>query len=157
MDALVLRFGWLYGPGTWYEPTGSIGRDVRRRIYPIVGDGRGTWSFVHVDDAAQAVMSAIDQGPAGVYNIVDDDPAPMQRWLPAFAEVIGASRPLRAPRWLSRMIAGRAAVEMAGRLAGANNGKAKRTLAWTPQYPSWREGFTTLANRDNQQAANHRI
>jgi nucleoside-diphosphate-sugar epimerase len=147
LDGVVLRLGWLYGPGTWYEPAGSIGRDVQRRLHPIIGQGRGTWSFVHVDDAARAVASGATEGGAGVYNVVDDDPAPIRCWLPVFAEAIGAPKPWRAPRWLARLIAGRAAVEVAERLAGASNARARRSLRWTPQYASWRDGFAKLGRQ----------
>jgi nucleoside-diphosphate-sugar epimerase len=137
LDGLVLRFGWLYGPGTWYAVDGSIGRDVRRRRYPIVGDGRGTWSFVHVDDAACAVLAAVHRGEPGVYNVVDDEPATMNEWLPAFADAIGAPRPYRVPTWLARIVAGRAAAEFSTRLASATNAKARAELGWAPRHRTW--------------------
>jgi nucleoside-diphosphate-sugar epimerase len=138
LNGTVLRFGWLYGPGTWYAPDGSIAQDVRHRRYPIVGEGRGTWSFVHVDDAATAVLAAANQGRPGIYNIVDDDPAPMRIWLPAFAKALGAPSPPHIHDSLARAAAGSAAAAVASKLAGASNTKAKNELGWMPQYPSWR-------------------
>jgi 2-alkyl-3-oxoalkanoate reductase len=141
LDGIILRFGWLYGPGTWYAPDGSIAEDVRHRRYPIVGEGSGTWSFVHADDAASAVLAAAKRGQPGTYNIVDDDPAPMHTWLPAFAQAIGAPNPPHLQNSQARAAAGRPAVAIASQLAGASNTKAKNKLGWMPQYPSWRAGF----------------
>lgn len=142
IDGIVLRLGWLYGPGTWYAPDGSIGAEVKRRRYPIVGDGQGTWSFLHVDDAAGAVLAALSRDrPGAVYNVVDDEPAAVREWLPAFAAAIGAPRPLRVPAWLARMVAGGTAVELSTRLVGASNARAKAELEWTPRHSSWRAGF----------------
>jgi nucleoside-diphosphate-sugar epimerase len=152
LEGIVLRFGWLYGPGTWYDPAGAIGKAVRRRMYPIVGTGAGRWSFVHVADAATAVISALGDGEAGVYNVVDDEPAPMHAWVPAFAEAIGAPRPLRFPRWLARGLGGTGAVNMAERLAGADNAKAKKALSWAPSHASWRDGFQLWAETSGRQA-----
>jgi 2-alkyl-3-oxoalkanoate reductase len=135
---LVLRYGWFYGPGTWYAEDGSVADDVRRRRFPIVGSGAGLFSFVHVDDAAAATAIALEPGGAGIYNVVDDEPAALRDWLPVYAESIGAARPRRAPVWLARLVAGRAATEL-NRQAGASNEKAKRELGWQPR--SWREGF----------------
>lgn len=140
LDGVILRFGWLYGPGTWYAPDGSIAEDARCHRYPIVGEGRGVWSFVHVDDAASAVLAAVRQGQPGIYNIVDDDPAPMHAWLPAFAQAIGAPEPSRLDDSLVPP-ADRGAIDIASKLVGASNTKAKDELGWTPQYPSWRVGF----------------
>jgi nucleoside-diphosphate-sugar epimerase len=134
---IVLRFGWLYGPGTWYASDGSIAREVKRRRYPIVGDGVATWSFVHVEDAATAVLAALERGEPGAYNIVDDRPATMSEWLPAFAAAIDAPRPLRVPTWLARIVAGAAAAELSTRLPGASNAKARATLGWAPQHRTW--------------------
>jgi nucleoside-diphosphate-sugar epimerase len=142
IDGIVLRFGWLYGPGTWYAPEGSIGADVKRRRYPIVGDGQGTWSFIHLDDAAAAVRAALSPDrPGAVYNVVDDEPAAVREWLPAFAAATGAPRPLRVPAWLARILAGPTAVALSTRLVGASNARAKAELEWTPRHPSWRTGF----------------
>jgi nucleoside-diphosphate-sugar epimerase len=143
LHGIILRFGWLYGPGTWYAPDGSIAHAVRRRSYPIIGDGRGTWSFVHADDAASAVVAAARRGQPGIYNIVDDDPAPMRAWLPAFAKAIGAPDPSRTYNPMAGAAVVPAAVAIASQLAGASNTKAKRELGWTPQHPSWRAGFAT--------------
>ncbi len=138
LNGVILRFGWLYGPGTWYAPDGSIAWDVRDRRYPVVGEGRGMWSFLHVDDAAAAVFAAAEQGRPGIYNIVDDDPAPMHAWLPAFAKAIGAPKPPHIQNALARPDAGRGTADIASQLAGASNTKAKNELGWKPQYPSWR-------------------
>jgi 2-alkyl-3-oxoalkanoate reductase len=137
---LVLRYGWFYGPGTYYGEEGSITADVRRRRFPVVGRGAGLFSFVHVDDAASATVAAVERGAPGVYNVVDDDPAPMRDWLPAFAAAVGAPKPLRAPVWLARLVAG-PMVGLLGTQPGASNAKAKRELGWEPRWPSWREGF----------------
>ena len=137
---LVLRYGWFYGPGTYNGDGGSLTDDVRRRRFPIVGSGAGLWSFVHVDDAAAATAIAVERGASGVYNVVDDEPAPLRDWIPAFAESIGARPPRRVPVWLARLIAGK----MAGAMnlqPGASNAKAKRELGWQPRWSSWREGF----------------
>jgi nucleoside-diphosphate-sugar epimerase len=139
-DGLVLRYGWFYGPGTYYAEDGSMTAEVRRRRFPIVGSGAGLWSFIHVDDAAAATVAAVERGAPGIYNVVDDEPAAMRDWLPAFAESIGAGPPRRVPLWLARLVAGK----MAGGIEvqpGASNAKARRELGWQPQWPSWREGF----------------
>jgi nucleoside-diphosphate-sugar epimerase len=141
LEGIVLRFGWLYGPGTWYAPDGSIGRDVRRRRHPIVGDGAGVFSFLHVDDAAGAAQAALGQVRAGIYNVADDDPAPVREWLPVYAAALGAPRPLRIPASLVRLIAGAAAATLATRLSGADNRKARRELGWAPRHPTWRTGL----------------
>jgi nucleoside-diphosphate-sugar epimerase len=141
VEGVVLRYGWLYGPGTYFDRDGSQTEDVRKRKAPLVGKGTGIFSFLHVEDAAAATAAAVERGKPGVYNVVDDEPVPYDEWLPAFAEAIGAKRPWRAPVWLARLIAGRAAVGMALELRGASNAKAKRELGWQPRYASWREGF----------------
>lgn len=140
-DGLVLRYGWFYGPGTWWGEGGSTAHDVARRRYAIIGDGSGLYSFVHVEDAAAATVVAVERGASGVYNVVDDDPAPMREWLPVYAEAIGARRPLRVPVWLAQLVAGNAAVAMATALPGASNARVKRELGWEPRWPSWRTGF----------------
>jgi nucleoside-diphosphate-sugar epimerase len=140
LEGLVLRYGWFYGPGTYYAQEGSIAKDVRKRRFPVIGRGDGLWSFIHVDDAASATAAAVERGAAGVYNVVDDEPAPMREWLPAYAEAIGARKPLRVPAWLARLVAGGMAA-MVSTLPGASNAKAKRELGWEPRWPSWREGF----------------
>jgi len=141
LEGVVLRYGFFYGPGTAFARDGSMAADVRRRRMPIVGAGAGTFSFIHVEDAADATVAALGSGAPGVYNIVDDEPARLRDWVPAYAEAIGAKRPWRVPAWLARIVAGRAAAAMATRVRGASNAKAKRELRWTPRHPSWREGF----------------
>jgi 2-alkyl-3-oxoalkanoate reductase len=138
---LVLRYGWFYGPGTYYGESGSTARDVARRRFPVVGPGSGLFSFVHVDDAAAATVAAVERGAPGIYNVVDDEPARMRDWLPVYAQAIGAPRPLRVPVWLARFVAGKAAARMSTTLPGASNARAKRELGWEPRWPSWRSGF----------------
>jgi nucleoside-diphosphate-sugar epimerase len=141
MEGLVLRYGFFYGPGTYYAEDGTTTADVRRRRMPIVGKGTGVFSFVHVDDAADATVAAVDRGAPGVYNICDDEPAEMSEWLPAFAAAAGAKRPLRVPVWLARFVGGREVRTFALELRGASNEKAKRELGWEPAHPSCRTGF----------------
>ena len=141
IDGLVLRYGWFYGPGTFYAADGSTASDVRRRRFPVVGDGAGLFSFIHVDDAAAATVAAVERGSPGAYNVVDDEPAAMRDWLPVYAEALGAKAPRRVPVWLARLIAGRMVADMATVLPGASNGKAKRELGWNPAHSSWRSGF----------------
>jgi nucleoside-diphosphate-sugar epimerase len=141
LEGLVLRYGFFYGPGTYYGEGGTTTADVRRRRFPVVGRGEGVFSFIHVDDAADATVAAVEHGAPGVYNVVDDEPAPMREWLPVFAEAAGAKRPLRVPRWLARFAAGKEAVGFISALRGASNAKAGRELGWRPAHPSWREGF----------------
>jgi nucleoside-diphosphate-sugar epimerase len=114
---------------------------VRKRRLPIVGKGTGVWSFIQIEDAAAATVAAVERGDPGIYNVVDDDPAPVSEWLPALAEAVGAKRPRRAPAWLVRLLAGEATVVMMTESRGASNAKAKRELGWQPRYPSWRQGF----------------
>jgi nucleoside-diphosphate-sugar epimerase len=114
---------------------------VRKRRFPIVGDGGGFWSFIHLDDASAATVLALERGEPGIYNIVDDDPAPVREWLPALAATIGAKPPRRVPRLLARLVAGEPGVIMMTEIRGASNAKAKRELGWTLRYPSWRQGF----------------
>ena len=142
LEPVVLRYGGFYGPGT------SIARDggdqtvaLRRRQLPLVGDGGGIWSLVHIDDVAAATLAAIERGAPGVYNVADDDPAPIREWLPVLAEAVGAKPPRRVPRWLARLLAGEAMVVMMTEIRGASNAKAKRELGWQLRYPTWREGF----------------
>jgi 2-alkyl-3-oxoalkanoate reductase len=141
MAGVVLRYGSFYGPGTSLSLGGDIVEAVRRRRFPIVGNGAGVWSFIHIDDAAQATRLAIQGGPAGVYNIADDEPAEVAVWLPELARAIGAPSPYRIPAWLGRLVIGEAGVSLMTRTRGAANGKAKRLLGWKPAYPSWRDGF----------------
>ena len=149
LEGLVLRYGFFYGPGTYYADDGTTTADVRRRRMPIVGRGTGLFSFVHVDDAADATVAAIDRGAPGVYNITDDEPAPMSEWLPVFAKAAGAKRPLRVPVWLGRLVGGKEVPVFAQELRGASNEKAKSELGWSPAHPSWRTGFgESLPARD---------
>ena len=135
---VVLRYGGLYG-----APGDAQVELVRRRRFPLVGDGGGVWSFVHLDDAAAATVLAVEQGEPGVYNVVDSDPAPVREWLPALAEAIHAKPPFRVPRWLARVFAGEVGVVLMTEIRGASNAKARRDLGWTLRHPSWREGFET--------------
>ncbi|HEY1366160.1 MAG TPA: hypothetical protein VGF23_03565 [Gaiellaceae bacterium] len=114
---------------------------IRRRRFPLVGDGGGVWSFVHIADAAEATVAAVEHGSRGVYNVVDDDPAPVAEWLPELARTLGAKKPMRVPRFVARRFAGEAGVMMMTDMRGASNAKAKRELGWRPAHPSWREGF----------------
>ena len=141
VDGLVLRYGMFYGPGTYYAPGESVAEQVRRRRFPIVGRGEGHFSFIHIDDAAAATAVACERGPAGIYNVVDDEPAPLREWLPIYAGALGAKRPRRVPAFLARIVAGPFATMMATELRGASNAKVKRELGWEPRYGSWREGF----------------
>jgi nucleoside-diphosphate-sugar epimerase len=143
VDGIVLRYGWLYGPGTGFTKDGPWATNVRRRRLPIVGAGSGVFSFLHVDDAASATVAALERRGPAVYNVVDDDPAPVHEWAPAYARAVGAPAPWRAPAWLGRLAAGRIAVEMMSELRGASNARIKRELDWQPRYASWREGFHT--------------
>jgi 2-alkyl-3-oxoalkanoate reductase len=140
-EGLVLRYGQFYGPGTYYARDGHLGREVRKRRFPVVGEGTGVFSFLHVEDAAGATVAALDHGAPGIYNVVDDEPAPLHEWLPVYAEALGAKRPFRAPAWLVGLVAGKATAANALVLRGADNSKAKRELNWQPRYPSWRQGF----------------
>ena len=141
VQGTVLRYGGFYGPGTSLGEGGVQLEVVRRRQFPIVAGGTGVWSFVHIDDAASATLAAIEGGRAGVYNIVDDDPAPVAEWLPALATAIGAKPPRHVPAWLARLFVGEQGVVMMTGSRGAANAKAKRELGWRPAYPSWRTGF----------------
>jgi nucleoside-diphosphate-sugar epimerase len=142
-DGLVLRYGSLYGPGTAISlaPEAQMTALVRKRRFPIVGNGAGVWSHVHIDDAATATVMAVDHGGRGIYNVVDDEPAPVREWLPALASALGAKPPRRIPRWLGRAAAGELATVMMTEVKGASNTKAKRELGWELRYPSWRQGF----------------
>ncbi len=145
IDGLVLRYGGFYGPGTSLESDGAHAEAVRKRRFPIVGEGTGVWSFVHIDDAAAATALAIDHGGPGIYNIVDDDPAPVREWLPLLAKAVGAPPPRHVPVWLGRLLAGSLAVSMMTDARGSSNAKAKAELGWQPRYPSWRQGFKAIA------------
>ena len=133
----ALRYGSLYGPGA----TDDQVELVRKRQFPLVGGGTGYTSWVHLDDAASATVLAVEQKARGVFNIVDDEPAPASEWLPYLAECAGATRPMRVPTWLARLLAGDVAVTMMTEGRGFSNAKARRELGWEPRYPSWRQGF----------------
>jgi 2-alkyl-3-oxoalkanoate reductase len=142
-EGLVLRYGSFYGPGTAIsrEPDALMAAPIRKRRFPIIGDGGGVLSHIHIDDAAAATVIAVERGRPGIYNIVDDEPAPEREWLPVLASALDAKPPRRIPRWLGRLAAGEAATLMMTEVSGASNEKAKRELGWQPRYPSWREGF----------------
>jgi nucleoside-diphosphate-sugar epimerase len=140
-EGIVLRYGGFYGPDTSMAPGGELPEMIRRRKFPLVGDGGGVWSFIHVADAAEATVAAVERGSRGIYNIVDDDPAPVANWLPALAQEVGAKKPMRLPRFIGRLFAGEVGVVMMTDARGASNAKAKRELGWRPAHPSWRQGF----------------
>ena len=136
-EGLVLRYGMFYGPGA----SDSMLDLVAKRKMPIVGGGTGVWSFTEVTDAAAATAAAVTRGDPGVYNIVDDDPAPVREWLPYLSECLGVQPPARVPAWLGRLLAGEVVASLMTQARGAANAKAKRELSWAPSYPSWRDGF----------------
>jgi len=142
-EGLALRYGGFYGPGTAISlaPDAQMAAPIRKRRFPIVGDGGGVWSHVHIEDAAAATAAAVERGQPGIYNVVDDEPAPVREWLPVLASALGAKPPRRVPRWLGRFLAGEAATAMMTDVRGASNEKAKRELGWQLRYPSWRQGF----------------
>ena len=140
-EGIVLRYGAFYGPGTSMAPGEEQFEMVRKRKFPVVGDGNGVWSFIHVADAADATVAAIERGHRGIYNVVDDDPAPVAEWLPALAREAGAKQPMRVPRFIGRLFAGEPGVVMMTEVRGASNAKAKSELAWHPAHSSWRQGF----------------
>ena len=136
---IALRYGGFYG-----APNDGLIEPVRRRQFPIVGDGDGVFSFIHLDDAAAATVLALEHGGAGIYNVVDDEPAPVREWLPVLASALGAKPPRHVPRWLARLLAGEVAAMIGTESSGASNAKAKRELGWTPRHPSWRQGFVAV-------------
>jgi nucleoside-diphosphate-sugar epimerase len=142
-SGIVLRYGYFYGPGTSISSGGSMAEDLGRRRLPIVGRGTGVWSFIHIDDAAQATVAALAHDGSGVYNIVDDDPAPVAEWVPALAQAVNAPRPWRVSASIARLVAGDYGVTVMTRGQGASNKLAKRELGWQPTHTSWREGFQT--------------
>ena len=140
-EGVVLRYGGFYGPGTSLGTDGEHLEAIRRRRFPVVGDGAGVWSFVHIEDAADATVAAVERGTRGIYNIVDDEPARVAEWLPAVASSLGARPPRRVPRRLGRLLAGEAVAVMMTEVRGASNAKAKRELGWKPGHPSWRRAM----------------
>jgi nucleoside-diphosphate-sugar epimerase len=143
-EGIVLRYGGFYGPGTSLGPDGEQTEAVRRRRFPVVGDGGGVWSFIHIADAAEATVAAVDHGRRGLYNVVDDDPARVAEWLPVLARTLGAKEPRHVPRFVGRLLTGEIGAVMMTELRGASNAKAKRELGWSPAHPSWRQGFRGL-------------
>jgi 2-alkyl-3-oxoalkanoate reductase len=136
-EGIVLRYGGFYGPHT----SDALLAMVRKRQVPVIGGGAGVWSFIEITDAASATLAAVERGEPGVYNIVDDDPAPVAEWLPYLAKVVGAKPPLRLPAWLGRLLAGEFVVAQMTGSRGFSNEKARKELGWEPRYASWREGF----------------
>jgi nucleoside-diphosphate-sugar epimerase len=137
LEGIVLRYGNLYGPGA----SDSLVELLRKRQLPVVGGGAGVWSWVHVDDAAAATVVALERGRRGIYNVVDDEPAPAAEWVPYLAESVGAKPPLRVPAWIGRLATGEVAVQWFTSGRGASNAKVKRELGWEPRWRSWRDGF----------------
>jgi nucleoside-diphosphate-sugar epimerase len=142
---VVLRYGQLYGPGTYFAADGDFARQARQRQLPIVAGGAGVFSFLHVDDAASAAVCALTRG-RGVYNVVDDEPAPGREWIPVFAEAVGAPKPLRVPAWAATMMAGEWSAAMLTQGRGASNARARNELGWQPGRPSWRDARFDLAD-----------
>ena len=150
---VALRYGGFYGPGTGLVPGGEQWETIRARRFPVVGDGGGIWSFIQIEDAAAATLAALEHWtPGEIYNVVDDEPAPVREWLPAIADAIGAPPPRHVPRWVGRLM-GEHVVALMCEVRGASNAKARRELGWTPRWPSWREGFAQLATRAPAPAA----
>ena len=147
-EGLVLRYGGLYGPGA----SDDMVAVVRQRRLPVIGSGAGVWSFTHVSDAAAATLIAAERGRPGLYNVVDDDPAPVSEWLPYLAGTIGARSPWRVPVWLGRLLAGDSVVSMMTQIRGSSNARARRELGWAPRYASWRTGFATGLSGDDHDA-----
>jgi nucleoside-diphosphate-sugar epimerase len=148
IEGIVLRYGGFYGPGTGLDPASGEGDQVelvRRRKFPVVGDGGGVWSLVHIEDAAAATLEAIEHGAPGIYNVVDDEPAPVAAWLPVLADAIGAKPPMHVPKFVGLIAAGEVPVTFMTEIRGASNAKAKRELGWKPRHPSWRQGFKQAA------------
>jgi nucleoside-diphosphate-sugar epimerase len=141
VEGVALRYGGFYGYGTSLGEGGEHMKLFLKRRFPIIGDGSGIWSFTHIDDAASATVAALNHGRPGVYNVVDDEPAPVSEWLPYLARVLGTKPPWRLPVWLGRLVAGEAIVLMMTDSRGSSNAKAKRELSWRPRYSSWRDGF----------------
>jgi 2-alkyl-3-oxoalkanoate reductase len=141
LEGIVLRYGSFYGPGA----SESLVEMVRKRKLPVIGAGTGVWSWIHLDDAAAATVAALEHGTRGIYNVVDDEPAPVADWLPYLADVVGAKPPRRVPVWLGRLAAGEVGVSMMTQIRGSSNAKARRELRWQPAWRSWREGFRRAA------------
>jgi nucleoside-diphosphate-sugar epimerase len=142
-EGIALRYGGFYGPGTsiGLDPPGEQIEMIKQRKFPLAGKGTGVWSFIHIEDAASATVEAVEHGTRGVYNVVDDEPAPISEWLPMLAKTLGAKPPRHVPLWLARLAGGKVTEVMMSDLRGSSNAKAKRELGWKPRYPSWRDGF----------------
>ncbi|MBO0887279.1 MAG: NAD(P)-dependent oxidoreductase, partial [Acidimicrobiales bacterium] len=145
IEGIVLRYGNFYGPGS-----AALLDAVRRRKLPVVGSGAGLWSFIHVADAADATIAALDHGTTGLYNVVDDEPVAAAEWIPYLAELAGAKAPLHVPAWVGRLAAGEAVVSMMTRARGSSNGKAKAILGWAPRHATWREGFRSWVDEERR-------
>ena len=141
LEGIALRHANHYGPGTSFALDGDLLKLIRKRQLPVIGDGGGVWSFIHVDDLAQATVAAVERGLPGVYNIVDDEPVASRDWIPALAEAVGAKAPRHVPVWLGKLAAGEVGVSMMTQIRGTSNAKAKREFGWKPQYASYRDGF----------------
>lgn len=146
LEGVVLRYGAFYGPDTGFLESRVLD-DIRRRRFPVIGSGNGWWSLLHVDDAAAATATAVERGAPGIYNIVDDEPAPVREWLPVLAALLGAKPPPRLPSWLARLLVGRHLVVMMTEARAGSNAKAKRELGWQPAYASWRQGFAAVLSQ----------
>jgi nucleoside-diphosphate-sugar epimerase len=155
LAGLALRYGGFYGPGTSLavDPPGEVTKLIAKRRMPVIGDGGGIWSLVHIEDAAAATAAALERGGPGVYNVVDDDPVPVGELMPELARQIGAKPPRHLPRWVGRLAGGEVAVVMMTEIRGASNEKAKRELGWEPRYPSWRLGFRENLDRNDGERA----
>jgi nucleoside-diphosphate-sugar epimerase len=143
-EGIVLRYGGFYGPGTNLSPGGALFEMIRKRRFPLIGDGGGVWSFIHITDAATATAAAVEHGGRGVYNVVDDDPAPVAEWLPYLTHLLSGKQPRRMPKLVVRLVAGEGGVVMMTDARGASNAKAKRELNWQPAHLSWRQGFAAV-------------
>jgi nucleoside-diphosphate-sugar epimerase len=153
LEGIALRYGGFYGPGTSLAAGEPQVEMVRKRRFPIVGNGAGVWSFVHIADAASATVAAIERGRPGIYHVVDDEPAPVSVWLPELARVLGAPTPRRVPAWLARPLVGEHGVVMMTEIRVASNAKIKRELGWEPSYASWRDGFRAMLQDERGLAA----
>jgi nucleoside-diphosphate-sugar epimerase len=150
IEGIVLRYGSFYGPGT----SGAWMLDqIRKHRLPIVGNGGAVWSFIHIDDVATATLAAVEGGKPGLYNIVDDDPAPVSVWIPELAKMVGAKPPMHVPSWIARFMVGEAGIIMMTEARGSSNQKAKAALGWAPRWKSWREGFRHEAELEQQKIA----
>jgi nucleoside-diphosphate-sugar epimerase len=152
-EGIVLRYGAFYGPGTGMLDHVMVDQ-IRKRRVPLIGDGAGWWSFVHVDDAAAATVKALEHGkPGNIYNVTDDDPAQVRQWLPALADMLGARPPLHLPAWIARIVAGKHLVSMMTQARAGSNAKARAEFGWVPAHPSWRQGFSDIARQSVEQRA----